>query len=784
MADPFQPKFVDLVRNSTSTVGTGNFVLGPSPAGYRSFTAALQPGDSFYYSAIAVGNAAQSEVGRGTLQADGTIARQPISGSLTNFAPGLKTVALVASAEWFSAVQAAQGASEPSDGNRGDISVAGGAWTIDPTVLSAFGRTLIDDEDAASARSTLGLGSAAQSSSADFLSSTFLQTGAGASARPAGAKMRESWVSITDFGGVADCTAVGAGTDNTSAFNAAKAALSASGGGTLFIPRGKWRFSQKLVHTEGIQIIGEGFHSNPGKVAGTSYSGINIYDGTVLVFDADVGGMAFYEFSGDSDAADVAADLAANGINSAQWAYKSARTSVVRDLVLYGGGGTGTSANGIDNRTTLMVENVYITNFAGTGLLTQASTSGAGRKYGNASHSRYENVHCRANKLHGFYTRGIDANVITFDTCDSANNGGAGFLEDSFLGNTYLNCHAATNNRSFGTPSGYSAAQRAQVENDTAELADQYTGSFVETPTFAVNAMHTFLGCYTESGTGTKAHLRAPSRIEGGLLTNAGARTATSNAVFISPGTGGGADTNLDKVTPQSGSFTVTHNNGGSALIVNGAGGVARLGLRPGTGAFSNLQLTGNSNSIANGMDILAGGGAGYLSANSIVHRNAAQSTTFNTANATGFNINTGVLQLAGATAIDASLNATLASVAATGNVTTSAGSIGYASGAGGSVVQATSKSAAVTLNKACGRITMHSAALAANTSVGFTLNNSVIGATDVVIVNVNSTPDCYTVTVDSIAAGSCRISLRNVSSGGRSDAVALNFAVVKAVIA
>ena len=46
MADPFQPKFVDLVRNTTTTQGTGNFVLGPAATGFTSFAAALQPGDS------------------------------------------------------------------------------------------------------------------------------------------------------------------------------------------------------------------------------------------------------------------------------------------------------------------------------------------------------------------------------------------------------------------------------------------------------------------------------------------------------------------------------------------------------------------------------------------------------------------------------------------------------------------------------------------------------------------------------------------------------------------
>ena len=44
--------------------------------------------------------------------------------------------------------------------------------------------------------------------------------------------------------------------------------------------------------------------------------------------------------------------------------------------------------------------------------------------------------------------------------------------------------------------------------------------------------------------------------------------------------------------------------------------------------------------------------------------------------------------------------------------------SIGYTSGLGGAVTQATSKSTGVTLNKPCGTITMHDASLAAAAEV------------------------------------------------------------------
>lgn len=113
-------------------------------------------------------------------------------------------------------------------------------------------------------------------------------------------------------------------------------------------------------------------------------------------------------------------------------------------------------------------------------------------------------------------------------------------------------------------------------------------------------------------------------------------------------------------------------------------------------------------------------------------------------------------------------------------------GGIGYALGAGGAVTQATSKATGVTLNKTTGAITMAATALAAATSVVFTLTNSTIVAPDMLIVNIKSgaTSLAYQVGVEAVAAGSTNIVLRNVSGGSLSEAVVLSFAVFKGVVA
>jgi hypothetical protein len=116
--------------------------------------------------------------------------------------------------------------------------------------------------------------------------------------------------------------------------------------------------------------------------------------------------------------------------------------------------------------------------------------------------------------------------------------------------------------------------------------------------------------------------------------------------------------------------------------------------------------------------------------------------------------------------------------------ITSSSTAIGYSSGAGSTVSQSGNKGSAVTLNKACGQITMVNAALAAAAEVSFTLNNNLIAANDVVVVSIKSggTAAAYFVTVGSTAAGSCTITVGNVSAGSLSEALVLNFAIIKAV--
>lgn len=127
---------------------------------------------------------------------------------------------------------------------------------------------------------------------------------------------------------------------------------------------------------------------------------------------------------------------------------------------------------------------------------------------------------------------------------------------------------------------------------------------------------------------------------------------------------------------------------------------------------------------------------------------------------------------------------ATGTSLALTGNLTSSGGSIGYATGNGGTVTQATSKSTGVTLNKLTGDITLNAAALAAATIVSFTLTNSTIAATDVIILQHQTTGTFGAYTLNGrTAAGSAVITIRNNTAGSLGEAIVIKYLVVKAVV-
>jgi hypothetical protein len=145
-----------------------------------------------------------------------------------------------------------------------------------------------------------------------------------------------------------------------------------------------------------------------------------------------------------------------------------------------------------------------------------------------------------------------------------------------------------------------------------------------------------------------------------------------------------------------------------------------------------------------------------------------------------------GYVELAAETAGSGTANINIRLIPAGGGTILMRSTFGIMTGAGvgGTVTQTTSKSTGVTLNKVCGQITMHNAALAANAVVAFDVSNNTIAATDVIIINHSSggTPSHYAVGIAYVTTGGFGVWVQNQSIASQSDAVVLNFLVIKSV--
>lgn len=190
-----------------------------------------------------------------------------------------------------------------------------------------------------------------------------------------------------------------------------------------------------------------------------------------------------------------------------------------------------------------------------------------------------------------------------------------------------------------------------------------------------------------------------------------------------------------------------------------------------------NVGYTSASAANKTGITIDASGSTGsLLIQGNVINPIAGYTLTFGIKNALGISsgkIQNNVIYLA----------STLVSNTGAGVECGAPTGLGYGSGSGGTVTQATSKSTGVTLNKLCGQITMNGAALAANTTVSFTLTNSTILATDTLIVTVASGASVgYRVTASGYGPGSARIEVHNTTAGSLSESVVLNYVVIKGV--
>jgi hypothetical protein len=295
---------------------------------------------------------------------------------------------------------------------------------------------------------------------------SFTAAGTGAVSRSLQDKGRD-WVSVKDFGAVGDGV-----TDDITAFNNAIASFgTGSGGGRLYVPRSggnAYFLSGDLNISKQIQLFGDG--------------GIDNF-GTELLF-ADGKGLRIYHSADSPDGNDGSWSVISNLRILAQ--AQTASTSGIR-----------ISGHGV------RVSNVSVRGFLNKGItIGDAANGGAG----NANNWMLDNVRLTFNTSDGLFVDGGNSNAGTGILVDSSSNGGWGIFDSSFLGNTYIACHTASN-----ISGGYK--------------------------TDDPNAQNQLIGCYSESGQPASS-LIAPTQVVGGIQ-NPGF-TAASTHSYITGGGGNG----------------------------------------------------------------------------------------------------------------------------------------------------------------------------------------------------------------------------------------------------
>ena len=247
----------------------------------------------------------------------------------------------------------------------------------------------------------------------------------GAFAQTAQTKQAQS-ISLMDFIPETEHAAILAGTSSFDCYPAMVNAMAsvAMGPGTVYVggPRirtgpGKFNFSQTIKLTSTVILEGD---------SGASGA---YYATTTFVFPAGIPGFIVHRYN--SSPAGTGGD-----------------GSVIKGIYLTSPRGQSPYnkfAPGIWVRARCTIENVVCDGFSGDGIMIRAAAGGGGDIEGNANNWMIRNCRLTQNTGSGLYVESADVNAGTAVLIDASSNGRWGIWDNSFLGNTYLGCHSATN---------------------------------------------------------------------------------------------------------------------------------------------------------------------------------------------------------------------------------------------------------------------------------------------------------------------------------------------------
>lgn len=458
------------------------------------------------------------------------------------------------------------------------------------------------------------------------------------------------------------------------------------------------------------------------------------------------------------------------------------------------------SFHGAYLRARASLRDMTFDSWPGDAIRVDADSAGAfGVPVGNANNfeiSRAFAQYCR----NGIYARGGDVNVGVITGFSAIACRQWGVFDEGFLGSVYIGAHTAANGLAGDGTAAHPAAAATYLGNRFYVKVGQEVGASTNAPpatatsntwwgfwqaggaatgivawvtglnwragggycTTSLSAAHVFLGCYSEMDQ-PPSQFSQNSLIIGGLhgapVVGGGYIRANQNFVQVSRFWSEGYakfDYPQTDFGPQSGTAADNFVN------IDNTNSTSQITFRQWAAGVPTTLGFVRSTSGTVGMDLGVTSGAGTLRLmiNNVVI-GAVDSTGLTV---TGKGAFSGLIKSSGT------------------------GGIGYATGAGASVTQITSKATTTpAINKDCGQIVTNNAALAAAAVVTFQVPNSEVAATDTINLNLASgqaTEGTYRYWIEKVAAGSFKMSLENRSAGSLSEALTFNFSIVKAVAA
>lgn len=757
MADGFEPRFVDLVRSYTDTTGTADLVLGDAVPGFTSFASAVQPGDSFYYSVVAVENVTETEVGRGTLLADGSIKRESISGTATDFSIGTKTVALIAAAEWYNSIEGKRSAA--SAGSRAELaalSTAGPALLVETGHEGVF---LFDPSD-------LSARVAADPAQGIYVPPASDPTGV------SGAWVRKfpGFISVRWFGAKGDSgpDAV-SGSDDTAAIQAAIDFIDSLGGGTLYFPEGWYRITSYLTLCKNLRVVGAGRKAAFIATAMTGQAGATAGE-TVR------NGSAFYGNWPSNTSTPVHVTVehigfwCVNPVNQGAAFYDNCGTTVTLTDCQIEGFRYGV----VFDQTELGDINCCEFKLQADGGAGVYLVNGPTLTPGNLTTvtNRISVTRCQINEYPDTYGI-LDEGGYTHSFIDNNYNG---CLTHIYLGGVQA---FQVIGGEFEASSGDSIVveYRRLDGSGVGGSCGQFMGMLNSSNTTAcikivsVSGPISAQGCMFLRGDG-KVPITGASNAGAGLFLSGNFTNSTSgefvdgyNGAYLS-------DDRIERAVTTNSNLASLKlsrayakkvvrciNSTGNQLIIQNDN--VPNGLVPVGSTFELEQST------ATGIVTLSGDAGVTISGPK------ATSGQFQSLAVRKVTANNWVSWLAIPDPVTAAISPV--SVSATGP-------IGYAAGTGGTAVQSVDKSTAVALDALCGEISLSSAEIAAQAAATFTLTNNRVQAGDRLIVNHVSGGTFGAYALDArAAAGAATIMVRNLTAGPLSEPMTIGFAVIKA---